>query len=49
MMKGKWSQNLQFWSKIAPQFGSLQTILLCIVWELAGGGSVAVAVGVSYM
>ena len=29
--------------------GSLQTILLCIVGELAGGGSVAVAVGVSDM
>ena len=28
-------------------FGSLQIILLCIVVELAGGGSVAVAVGVS--
>ena len=27
-------------------FGSLQTSLLCIVRELAGGGSVAVAVGV---
>ena len=28
-------------------FGSLQTSLLCIVGELAGGGSVAVDVGVS--
>ena len=28
-------------------FGSLQTSLLCRVGELAGGGSVAVAVGVS--
>ena len=28
-------------------FWSLQTNLLCIVGELAGGGSVAVAVGVS--
>ena len=30
-------------------FGSLRTSLLCIKWELAGGGSaaVAVAVGVS--
>ena len=28
-------------------FGSLQTSLLCIVGELAGGGSVTVAVGVS--
>ena len=28
-------------------FGSLQTTLLCIMGELAGGGSVAVAVGVS--
>ena len=27
-------------------FGSLQTSLLCIVGELAGGGSVAVAVAV---
>ena len=29
--------------------GSLQTTLLCIVGELAGGGSVSVAVGVSDM
>ena len=28
-------------------FGYLRTSLLCIVGELAGGGSVAVAVGVS--
>ena len=31
------------------RFGSLQTILLCVVGELAGGGSVAVAVGASDM
>ena len=34
---------LVFWG-----FGSLQTSLLCIVGDLAGGGSVAVAVGISY-
>ena len=28
-------------------FGCLQTSLLCIMGELAGGGSVAMAVGVS--
>ena len=28
-------------------FGSLRTSLLCLIGELAGGGSVAVAVGVS--
>ena len=52
-----WCQNVQFWlinglelplgEKLT--FGSLQTILLCIVGKLAGGGSVAVAVGVSDM
>ena len=57
-MKAKWCQNLQLWlrkgAKIAPQkksrfcvFWSLQRSLLCIVGELAEGGSVAVAVGVS--
>ena len=36
----------QKWSKIAPlNFGSVQSILLGIVWELEGGGSVAVGVG----
>ena len=30
-------------------FWFLKTILLYIVWELAGGGSVAVSVGVNYM
>ena len=36
-------------AKIAPVCGSWQTILVCIVEELAGGGSLAVAVGVSDM
>ena len=56
-MKGNWSQNLRFWLRNCLKlpveknliFGSLQTILLCIVLELAGGGSVAVAVGISDM
>ena len=43
----------QTWSIIASEkkliFGSLQTMLLCIVGELAAGGSVAAAVGVSDM
>ena len=33
--------------KFVPIFGSLRTSLLCIMGELAGGGFVAVAVGVS--
>ena len=33
--------------KLFRVFGSLRTILLCIVWKLVGGGSVAVAVAVS--
>ena len=38
------------WSKIALlNFGSVQSILLGIVWELEGGGSVAVRVGVNDM
>ena len=57
MMKGKWSQNLKFWIKDEIKLhigkkiicGSSQTILLYIVEELAGGGSVTVAVGVSDM
>ena len=37
-----------FWILIYIHFvGSLQTSLLCIMGELAGGGSAAVAVGVS--
>ena len=35
-----------FWTNV-PAFGSLQTSILCIMRELARGGSVAVAVGVS--
>ena len=31
---------------ISSGFGSLRTSLLCIVGEIAGGGSVAVAVGI---
>ena len=38
---------IQFSFYIFCVFGSLQTSLLCIVGELAGGGSVAVADGVS--
>ena len=56
-MNGKWSQILQFWLrndlKLARGkkliFGSVPTILVCIVGELAGGGSVDVAVGVCDM
>ena len=33
--------------KFVPVFGSLRTSLLCIIVELAGGASVAVAVGLS--
>ena len=42
----------QKWLTINPQklfFGSSWIILLCVVWELAAGGSVVVAVGVSNM
>ena len=42
----KWSQNALQKKLI---IGSLQTILLCIIGELAGRGSVAVAVGASDM
>ena len=57
VMNGMWSQNLQLslrnglksHSKINGISGSSQTILLCIVGELAGRGSPAVAVGVSDM
>ena len=52
-MKGTLSQNYQFWFrnglKLQVVFESLQTILLCIAGELAGGGSVPVAVGASGM
>ena len=53
-MNGKWSQNLQFCLRNCLKlpsgkkwmFGSVQTILLFVVGELVGGGSVAVPVGV---
>ena len=54
-MRGKWSQNVGSEIVLNPPLKkiffsrSLQSILLCIVGELAGGGSVAVAVGVSDM
>ena len=55
VMKGNWFQNLQFFRRNSLKlpsrnkfiFGSLGTILLCIVGELAG--AVDVAVGVSDM
>ena len=51
-MKGKWSQKLQFWLRNGLKLprgrklirGSSQTILMCIMGELAGSGSVAVGV-----
>ena len=54
-MKGNWSPNFQFTLKNSLKlprtkkviFRSLQTILLCIVGEVSGGVSVAVAVGFS--
>ena len=54
-MKGQCSQNLHFWLEKGQKlpsgkkliFWSSETILLCIVGEVAGGGSVAMAVGVS--
>ena len=36
-----------FWGGFFRFFGSLRTMLLCIVGELAGGGIITVAVGVS--
>ena len=56
-MKGHWSQNLQLWLRNGLKlprgkkliFWSLQAILLCIVEELSGKGSMAVAVGVCDM
>ena len=55
VMKEECSQNLQLWLRNGLKLPrgkkliawSLQTILLCIVGELAGGGSMPVAVGVS--
>ena len=57
VLKGHLSQNLKYWLRNGLKlargekliFGSSQTILLCIVGELAGRGSPAVAVGVSDM
>ena len=55
-MKAKGRQNLQFklrrLLKSAHEkntFGFLQTLLLCIVGEIAGGGSMALAVDASDM
>ena len=36
-----------FCFEMFPGFGLLQTSVLCIVGELAGGGSVAVASGIN--
>ena len=56
VIKGEWFQNLPFWIRNGLKLTrkknicrSLSSILLCIVGELAGGGSVAVAVGVTDM
>ena len=52
-MEGQYFHNLQFRLRngVKPPGNILssQTILLCIVGELARGGFVAVAVSVSYM
>ena len=51
-MKGHLSQNKQFGSEMVKYCHAClcsSSILLCIMGELVGGGSVAVAVGVSDM
>ena len=55
VMKRNCSQNLQFWLRIGPKSlivggsRSAGSILMGILEKLAGGGSVAVAVGISHM
>ena len=51
-MVSEFANLVQKWSYIFPLFSfflSLQTIMLCIVGELAGEGFMAVADGVSEM
>ena len=56
-MKGQWFQNFQLWLrkglKLAPGIKvicwSSRNILLCIMGQLAGGGTMALAVGFSDM
>ena len=47
-MKKKWCHNFKFWLRRGIKLPHIIK-LLCIVGELAGGGSVAVAFGISDM
>ena len=48
-MKGQWSQNVQLWLRNGLKLAGNHPAELCIVGEIAGGGSMAVAAGVSDM